>query len=36
MIVYGLIAYIGIAILLVGYFIVKRIGDRKNESNVNY
>lgn len=30
MIVYGLIAYIGIIALTIGYFIVKKMGDRAN------
>ena len=33
MIIYGLIAYLGIILLIIGYFIVKKIGDRTQPSN---
>ena len=32
MIIYGLIAYLGIIILTIGYFVVKKMGDRTQPS----
>lgn len=37
MIVYGLIAYLGIAALTIGYFIAKKLGDaRSSEDSSEY
>ena len=33
--VYGLISYISIALLIVGYFVVKKWGDSSQEDNYN-
>lgn len=36
MIVYGLVAYLGLVALTVGYFVVKRSGDAQEQSGELY
>lgn len=35
MIIYGLIAYIGIVVLIIGYLVAKKAGDQSQTNNYN-